>query len=64
VGWDATRGFGWARVDLDRGQALSVVLDVTRMGTTAPAVKRDDLLRVVAELRIGPDPYTGWVGQR
>ena len=49
-------GAGWAYAELEHGLRLTVQL-MTR-------VTRDDLLQIIAELKVGPAPYLGWLGKR
>jgi len=53
-------GEGWAQVELDDGRLLD--LSITGVDGLSPSVGA--LQRMVDEVRIGPEPYTGWIGQR
>ena len=53
-------GSGWAQVELDDGRLLG--LSLTGVDSLEPTV--GELRRIVDEVRIGPEPYTGWIGQR
>ncbi|MEJ3749084.1 hypothetical protein WEI85_38195 [Actinomycetes bacterium KLBMP 9797] len=61
VGADRYAG-SWAQVDFDNGRQLWVNLSPADLGHQ-PATTREDLVRIVDELRIGPVPYTGWLGR-
>ncbi|MFG2044229.1 hypothetical protein [Dactylosporangium sp. NPDC048998] len=49
-------GGGWAYVELAQGMRLAV--------TVMQPTSREELLRVIAELKIGTTPYLGWLGRR
>ena len=53
-------GGGWAQVELDDGRLLG--LSLTGVDALEPTVR--ELRRIVDEVRIGPEPYTGWAGER